>query len=150
MTKEQYNKLVKYEHIFTSAIEAKYLRAMDSHFAADFVDTCRELNIYINTSCPACVLKAAQTLGKLYFDYKAEQQNKPADADPSDHADSLNSPDSLNSLDSSVISDSIDLFEPIEEKLPEPVKTDKPGKTATSNKKASQNANKQAQKKKSK
>lgn len=144
MTKEQYNKLVKYEHIFTSAIEAKYIRAMDSHFAADFVDTCRELNIYINTSCPACVLKAAQTLGKLYFDYKAEQQNKPADADKADKADSL------NSLDSSVISDSIDLFEPIEEKLPEPVKTDKPGKTATSNKKASQNANKQAQKKKSK
>jgi hypothetical protein len=144
MTQEQYNKLVKYEHIFTSAIEAKYIRAMDSHFAADFVTICKELNIYINTSCPACVLKAAQTLGGLYFNYKAEHQNKPAVADSSDKADYT------EPIDSSVISDSIDLFEPIEEKAPEPVKTDKPSKTATAKPKASQKANKQEQKKKSK
>ena len=141
MTKEQYNKLIKYESIFHSAVEAKYIRAMPREFAADFVAICHELCIHINPSCPACVLKAAQTLGKLYFDYKEQNPEQPADADPSDNADSLTN---LNE------SDSIDLFEPIEKKLPEPVKTDKPGKTAITKKKASQNANKQAQKKKSK
>ena len=137
MTKEQFDKLTKYENVFRSAIEAKYIRAMDSRFAADFVAICRELCIHINPSCPACVLKAAQTLGKLYFDYKQQNPDKPADADPSDKADSVTN---LNK------SDSIDLFE----ELPELVKTDKPSKTATTKKKASQNANKQAQKKKSK
>lgn len=143
MTKEQFNKLTKYENIFRSAIDAKYIRSMDSHFAADFVAICHELCIHINPSCPACVLKAAQTLGKLYFDYKQQNPDKPADADPSDNADPS---DSLNSLTNLNESDSIDLFE----ELPEPVKTDKPSKTATTKKKASQNANKQAQKKKSK
>lgn len=74
MTKEQHEKLKKYEQIFRTAIDAMYIRAMDSRFAADFINACHELNIYINTSCPACVLKAAQTLGKLYFSYEEPKE----------------------------------------------------------------------------
>lgn len=69
MTKELHQKLEKYESIFKTAIDSNYYRAMDSRFAAEFINACRELNVYINTSCPQCVLKALQTVGKLYFDY---------------------------------------------------------------------------------
>ena len=69
MTKEQHLKLQKYESIFRTAIDSKYYRAMDSRFASDFISICKELNIYINPNCPACVLRALQTLGNLYFDY---------------------------------------------------------------------------------
>lgn len=72
MTKELHDKLTKYEHIFRTAIDAKYIRAMDSRFASDFIAGCHELGVYINTTCPACVLRAAQTLGKLYFEYAPE------------------------------------------------------------------------------
>lgn len=86
MTREQHEKLKKYEEIFRTAIDAMYIRAMDSRFAADFINACHELNIYINTSCPACVLKAAQTLGKLYFAYVEPEE--PATADkPETHVE---------------------------------------------------------------
>lgn len=134
MTQEQYNKLNKYESMFHSAIEAKYIRAIPREQATDFISVCHELCIHINTSCPACVLQAAQTLGKLYFDYK--EQNTESRVIPSaDKADYTES-----------VADSIDLFE----ELPKSSKSVKPGKTANTNKKASQNVNKQAQKKKSK
>lgn len=76
MTKEQHEKIRKYEQIFRTAIDSLYYRAMDSRFAADFISVCHELNIYINTSCPQCTLKALQTLGRLYFDYKEEPVNQ--------------------------------------------------------------------------
>lgn len=74
MTKELHQKLQKYESIFRTAIDSNYYRAMDSRFAAEFINACKELNVYINTSCPQCVLKALQTVGKLYFDYKEEPE----------------------------------------------------------------------------
>ena len=77
MNKEQHNKLIKYESIFKTAIESNYYRSMDSRFAADFIDMCQELHIYVKPSCPACVLRALQTLGKLYFDYKEPVEEKP-------------------------------------------------------------------------
>lgn len=70
MNKEQHDKLIKYESIFKTAIDSNYYRSMDSRFAADFISMCHELNVYVKPSCPACVLKALQTIGKLYFDYK--------------------------------------------------------------------------------
>ena len=70
MNKEQHDKLIKYESIFKTAIESNYYRSMDSRFAADFISICRELNVYIKPSCPACVLNALKAMGKLYFDYK--------------------------------------------------------------------------------
>ena len=85
MTKEQHFRLEKYESIFRTAIDSKYYRAMDSRFASDFINVCKELNIYINPNCPQCVLKALQTLGKLYFEYRSPEQ--PASADPADKAD---------------------------------------------------------------
>lgn len=83
MTKEQFEKLKKYESIFRTAIDSQYYRAMDSRFAADFVSICKDLNIHINTSCPSCVLRALQTLGKLYFNMKAQIPVQPANADSS-------------------------------------------------------------------
>ena len=77
MNKEQHDKLIKYEQIFHTAISSNYYRSMDSRFAADFISVCHELNVYINPSCPACVLRALQTLGKLYFDYKEPVEEKP-------------------------------------------------------------------------
>lgn len=77
MNKEQHNKLIKYESIFKTAIESNYYRSMDSRFAADFIDTCHELNVYIKPSCPACVLTALKTMGKLYFDYKEPIEENP-------------------------------------------------------------------------
>ena len=77
MNKEQHEKLVKYESIFKTAIDSNYYRSMDSHFAADFISMCRELNVYVKPSCPACVLKALQTIGKLYFDYKEPVEENP-------------------------------------------------------------------------
>lgn len=74
MTKELHQKLEKYESIFKTAIDSNYYRAMDSRFAADFIKACKELNVYINISCPACVLKALQTVGKLFFNYKEEPE----------------------------------------------------------------------------
>ena len=70
MTKEQHLRLNKYEQIFRTAIDSNYYRAMDSRFAADFIQVCRDLNIYVNPNCPACVLKALQTLGRVYFDFR--------------------------------------------------------------------------------
>ena len=77
MNKEQHNKLIKYESIFKTAIESNYYRSMDSRFAADFIDTCHELNVYIKPSCPQCVLTALKTMGKLYFDYKEPVEENP-------------------------------------------------------------------------
>ena len=76
MNKEQHDKLIKYEQIFRTAIESHYYRSMDKVFAADFISMCKELNVYINTSCPQCVLRALQTVGKLYFDYKEEPNSQ--------------------------------------------------------------------------
>ena len=77
MNKEQHDKLIKYEQIFHTAISSNYYRSMDSRFAADFINICHELHIYVKPSCPACVLRALQTLGKLYFDYKEPVEEKP-------------------------------------------------------------------------
>ena len=77
MNKEQHNKLIKYEQIFKTAIESNYYRSMDSRFASDFIDMCHELNVYIKPSCPACVLNALKTMGKLYFDYKEPVEENP-------------------------------------------------------------------------
>ncbi len=77
MTKEQHEKLIKYESIFKTAIESNYYRSMDSRFAADFISMCQELHVYIKPSCPACVLNALKTMGKLYFDYKEPVEEKP-------------------------------------------------------------------------
>ena len=77
MNKEQHNKLIKYEQIFRTAIESNYYRSMDSRFAADFIDMCHELNVYIKPSCPACVLNALKAMGKLYFDYKEPVEENP-------------------------------------------------------------------------
>jgi hypothetical protein len=52
MTKEQHDKLIKYEQIFKTAIDANYYRSMDSRFAADFISMCHELHVYIKPSCP--------------------------------------------------------------------------------------------------
>ena len=77
MNKEQHDKLIKYESIFKTAIESNYYRSMDSRFASDFIDTCHELNVYIKPSCPACVLNALKTMGKLYFEYKEPVEENP-------------------------------------------------------------------------
>ena len=77
MNKEQHDKLIKYEQIFHTAIESNYYRSMDSRFAADFIDMCHELNVYIKPSCPACVLTALKVMGKLYFDYKEPVEENP-------------------------------------------------------------------------
>ena len=77
MNKEQHDKLIKYEQIFRTAIESNYYRSMDSRFAADFIDMCHELNVYIKPSCPACVLNALKAIGKLYFDYKEPVEENP-------------------------------------------------------------------------
>lgn len=92
MTKEQHDRLIKYENIFRTAIEARYIRCMQSGFAADMIAVCHELNIYINTSCPACVLKAAQTLGRLYFDYR--EPEPPATADKPEQSEQPEKPKS--------------------------------------------------------
>ena len=77
MNKEQHDKLIKYENIFKTAIESNYYRSMDSRFAADFISMCHELNVYIKPSCPACVLNALKTMGKLYFEYKEPVEENP-------------------------------------------------------------------------
>lgn len=77
MNKEQHNKLIKYESVFKTAIESNYYRSMDSRFASDFIDMCHELNVYIKPSCPACVLNALKTMGKLYFNYKEPVEENP-------------------------------------------------------------------------
>ena len=77
MNKEQHDKLIKYESIFKTAIESNYYRSMDSRFAADFINMCHELNVYIKPSCPACVLNALKAIGKLYFDYKEPVEENP-------------------------------------------------------------------------
>ena len=77
MNKEQHNKLIKYESIFKTAIDSNYYRSMDSRFAADFIDMCHELHVYVKPSCPACVLNALKTIGKLYFDYKEPVEENP-------------------------------------------------------------------------
>ena len=77
MNKEQHNKLIKYESIFKTAIESNYYRSMDSRFAADFIDTCHELHVYVKPSCPACVLNALKAIGKLYFEYKEPVEENP-------------------------------------------------------------------------
>lgn len=85
MTKELHDKLVKYEQIFKTAINSNYYRAMDSRFAAEFLEACKELNIYVNPVCPQCVLRALQALGKLYFSYT--EPETPASPDSSEKSE---------------------------------------------------------------
>lgn len=101
MTKELHDKLTKYEAQFNTAINAQYVRAMNSVFAADFIQACRELNIYLNVNCPQCVLKAMQTLGKLYFEYREPEQ--PAVADSAELPDNLLPPMIPDSEDNKTI-----------------------------------------------
>ena len=77
MNKEQHERLKRYESVFYTAINAQYYRSMGSRDIAEFVQVCKELAVYINVNCPACVLKALQTVGKLYYDYKPEPEEKP-------------------------------------------------------------------------
>ena len=74
MTREQHKKLVKYEGIFRTAINGNYYRAMTSAFAKDLLDVAKELNVYVNPSCGQCMLRAIQTLGRLYFEYQEEPE----------------------------------------------------------------------------
>lgn len=82
MNKEQHDKLIKYESIFRTAIDSNYYRSMDSRFAADFIAMCHELHVYIKPSCPQCVLTALKTVGKLYFEYKEPEKEKPIQDTP--------------------------------------------------------------------
>lgn len=123
MTKELHQNLEKYESIFRTAIDSNYYRAMDSRFAAEFIKACKELNVYINTSCPQCVLKALQTVGKLYFDYR--EPEKP------DTQLKIEFPDEQVKDNST------------ESQLPPTIPSEE---TIKSNKKASQNVNKQPKK----
>lgn len=82
MNKIQHEKLIKYEQIFKTAIDSNYYRSMDSRFAADFISMCHELHVYVKPSCPACVLNALKTMGRLYFDYKEPVEEKPIQDTP--------------------------------------------------------------------
>lgn len=132
MNKIQHDKLIKYEQIFKTAIESNYYRSMDSHFASDFIDMCHELHIYVKQSCPACVLNALQTMGKLYFDYKEPEQLETPLAEP------LNNTEEPKEL----------VEEQVEEKpiqdTPKPIDN----KTITKTNKVSQKSPKQPKKKK--
>ena len=93
MNKEQHDKLIKYEQIFHTAISSNYYRSMDSRFAADFIDMCHELNIYVKPSCPACVLNALKAIGKLYFDYKEPvEENQIQDVKNSEDIETITKP----------------------------------------------------------
>lgn len=93
MIKEQHDKLIKYESIFKTAIESNYYRSMDSRFAADFIDMCHELNVYVKPSCPACVLTALKTMGRLYFDYKEPvEENQIQDVKNSETIETITKP----------------------------------------------------------
>lgn len=93
MTKEQHDKLVKYESIFKTAIESNYYRSMDSRFAADFISMCHELHVYVKASCPQCVLTALKTMGKLYFNYKEpEKENPIQDTQKSEDIETIEKP----------------------------------------------------------
>ena len=97
MNKEQHNKLIKYEQIFRTAIDSNYYRSMDSRFAADFIDMCHELNVYIKPSCPACVLTALKTIGKLYFDYKEPIEENPIqDVKNSEDTETITKPNKVS------------------------------------------------------
>ena len=97
MNKEQHDKLIKYESIFKTAIESNYYRSMDSRFAADFIDMCHELNVYIKPSCPACVLNALKAMGKLYFDYKEPVEENPIqDVKTSEDIETITKPNKVS------------------------------------------------------
>lgn len=72
MTQEQYKRLSKFEIVLRSAVNSRYIRLMDSRTTAEFVDICRELNVFVKPNCGACMLKAATTLGTLYFSYQSK------------------------------------------------------------------------------
>lgn len=97
MNKEQHDKLIKYESIFKTAIESNYYRSMDSRFAADFISMCHELNVYIKPSCPACVLNALKTMGKLYFDYKEPvEENQIQDVKNTEDTETITKPNKVS------------------------------------------------------
>lgn len=97
MNKEQHDKLIKYESIFKTAIESNYYRSMDSRFAADFISMCHELNVYIKPSCPACVLTALKTIGKLYFDYKEPvEENQIQDVKNTEDTETITKPNKVS------------------------------------------------------
>ena len=97
MNKEQHNKLIKYESIFKTAIESNYYRSMDSRFAADFIDMCHELNVYVKPSCPACVLTALKVMGKLYFDYKEQvEENQIQDVKNTEAEETITKPNKVS------------------------------------------------------
>lgn len=132
MIKEQHEKLVKYEQIFRTAIDSNYYRAMDSRFATDFISMCHELHIHIKPNCPACVLNALKTMGKLYFAYKEpEQRETPLAENLSNTKEPIEEPK-----------------EPVEEKPIQDTQKPKDIEIITKTNKVSQKSQKQQKKKK--
>ena len=72
MTQEQYERIKPLESILKSAVNSNYIRLMDRKIQSDFVSLCQELNIYVNTNCPSCMLAAAIRLGRMYLSYVPE------------------------------------------------------------------------------
>ena len=91
LSTKQFEKAKKYEPQFRTAVYSRYLRAQPTSYYSDLSDLCAELNIRLNLSCPACVLNAVTSLGKMYFETKeqleADKQNTPAIAAKSDSSD---------------------------------------------------------------
>lgn len=74
MTQEQYIRTSKFENVLRSAVNSRYLRCMDSRIQAEFVSICKDLNIFVKPTCPACMLNAATALGRQYFDYQSQMK----------------------------------------------------------------------------
>lgn len=87
LSTEQFNKAMKYEKQFQTAVYSRYLRAQPTSYYTDLSDLCHQLNIRLNLSCPACVLNAVSQLGKMYFETKEAIEAEKSEAQISDTSD---------------------------------------------------------------
>lgn len=81
MTSDAYRKLKQYENVLAAAYKGEYLNA-PYLIVKDIKDIALTIgyNGHADLSCTRCRLNLAKTVGKAYFEYKAELQENAAKA----------------------------------------------------------------------
>lgn len=77
LTPEQYRTLSQLESYLQTATNANYIRSLSMEDARRLFDVYLQIfNRSLNLRCPKCVLEMCKNLGKLYYNYKKEEDER--------------------------------------------------------------------------
>lgn len=73
MTREQHERLKKYDKWFHTAVRAQYITTLTARQVNELVEIATPLGVKLqHKSCPVCLYDFMVQLGRLYFAYKEE------------------------------------------------------------------------------